>query len=266
MSNRPLAVVTGASDGMGKEFARELAAMGNDLLLTARRGYVLDSLKKELEAAYGISVETMPMDLSELENIRILEEKIESSDRLLWLVNCAGFGAGEGVFPDVSADVETRMLLLHNVAPMRLCRAALIPMKINGRGFIINVASVAGFLASRGAVDYSATKAFLITFSRALQCDCAGTDVHVQAFCPGFVRTGFHDSETMKNSPLKDQVPGFMWDSAPRVVKKSIRAVQKRYFRRVVFIPTLFYRLITRIMSGRLLAPVRILLTGGQTR
>jgi short-subunit dehydrogenase len=128
------------------------------------------------------------------------------------------------------------------------------------------VASVAGFLASRGAVDYSATKAFLITFSRSLQCDCVGTGVLVQAFCPGFVRTGFHDSETMKSSPLKEQVPGFMWDSAPRVVRKSLRAAQRRFCHRVVFIPTFFYRVIARVMSGPLIAPLRIFFTGGKTR
>ncbi len=251
---------------MGREYARALAEMGNDLLLVARRGYVLDALKTELEEKFSISVETCPLDLSVLENIATLEQKIALEDRLLWLVNCAGFGAGEGVFPDVSVEVETKMLMVHNVAPMRLCRAALVPMSVNGRGFIINVASVAGFLASRGAVDYSATKAFLIAFSRSLQCDCVGKGVLVQAFCPGFVRTGFHDSETMKNSDLKRQVPNFMWDNAPRVVRKSLRAVQKKRFHRVVFIPTLFYRIVKQIMSGSVLKPFRIVFTGGKTR
>lgn len=266
MANRPLAVVTGASDGMGKEFARELAAMGNDLLLVARRGYVLDSLKKELESQYSVSVETMPLDLSVLENIEKLERCVESSDRLLWLVNCAGFGAGDGVFPNVSVELETRMLMVHTMAPMRLCRAALLPMTVNGRGFIINVASVAGFIASRGAVDYAATKSFLITFSRALQCDCVGTGVLVQALCPGFVRTGFHDSETMKSSPLKQQIPGFMWDQPQRVVRKSLRAVQSRFCHQVIFIPSFFYRFLARVMSGPLMTPFRILFTGGKTR
>ncbi|MBE6428496.1 MAG: SDR family NAD(P)-dependent oxidoreductase, partial [Planctomycetaceae bacterium] len=146
MSNRPLAVVTGASDGMGKEFARQLAAMGNDLLLIARRGYVLDALKDELEKAHSVSVETMPLDLSKLENIELLEKKIQDSDSLLWLVNAAGFGSGSAIFPHVSPDIETQMLTLHTIAPMRLCRAALIPMNVNGRGFIINIASVAAWL------------------------------------------------------------------------------------------------------------------------
>ncbi|MBR0192866.1 MAG: SDR family NAD(P)-dependent oxidoreductase [Thermoguttaceae bacterium] len=266
MTKRPLAVVTGASDGMGREFARALAEMGCDLWIIARREARLNELKTELEANFGVCVEVVPADLSRFEDIQKIEQKIESARNLLWMVNCAGFGAGEGAFPDVNVELETAMLMVHNMAPMRFCRAALVPMRENHRGFIINVASVAGFLASRGAVDYSATKAFLITFSRSLQCDCVGTGVLVQAFCPGFVRTGFHDSETMKSSPLKEQVPGFLWDSAPRVVRKSIRAAQRRFCHRVVFIPTVFYRAITCFMSSPLTAPLRILFTGGKTR
>ncbi len=266
MSNQPLAIVTGASDGMGREFARALAEKGCDLILVARRAERLEALKSELESQFKVSAEVLALDLCVRENLLILEQKAESASNLLWLVNCAGFGAGESAFPDVDVELESRMLLLHNMAPMRLCRAALVPMRKNHRGFIINVASVAGFLASRGAVDYSATKAFLITFSRALQCDCAGTGILVQALCPGFVRTGFHDSETMKSSPLKQQVPAFMWDDARRVVRKSIQNVQKRFGHAVIFIPSFFYRFISRILSGPLLAPLRILFTGGKTR
>ncbi|MDO4629512.1 MAG: SDR family NAD(P)-dependent oxidoreductase [Planctomycetia bacterium] len=266
MSQRPLAVVTGASDGMGREYARALAEMGNDLLLVARRGYVLDALKTELEEKFSVSVETCPMDLSVMENIVALEQKILAEERVLWLVNCAGFAAGGGHFPDIPVEIESKMLMVHNMAPMRLCRAALVPMSVNLRGYIINVASVTGFIASNGVVNYSATKAFLIAFSRSLQCDCVGKGVLIQAFCPGFVRTGFHDSETMKNSDLKKQVPNFMWDNAPRVVRKSLRAAQKKRFHRVVFIPTLFYRIVKQIMSGPVLKPFRIMFTGGKTR
>lgn len=266
MSDRPLAVITGASDGMGREFARILAQMGNNLLITARRQERLESLKNELESEFGVSVETLALDLCLMENIRILEQKIENSTELLWMVNCAGFGAGEGIFPDVDVEMEARMLMLHNMAPMRLCRAALVPMREKNRGFIINVASVAGFLASQGAADYASTKAFLITFSRSLQCDCAGTGILIQALCPGFVRTGFHDSETMKGSPLKQQVPAFMWDDAKRIVRKSVKNVQKKFFHHVIFIPTFFYRFIARILSGPLMAPLRILFTRGKTR
>ncbi len=267
MSNRPLAVVTGASDGMGKEFARQLAALGNDLLLIARRGYILDKLKEELEKAYSISVETMELDLSVLENIERLEKKIQKSDSLLWMVNAAGFGSGNAVFPNASPEIETRMITLHAITPMRLCRSALIPMNANRRGFIVNIASVAAWLASKGAADYSASKAFLVAFSKALQCDCQKTGVFVQALCPGFVRTGFHSSETMQNSAaLYEKIPNFMWDNPERVVRKSIRAVQRKFGRRVVFIPSLFYWFLSILTYCSSFMPLRILISRGTMR
>ncbi|MDO4582763.1 MAG: SDR family NAD(P)-dependent oxidoreductase [Planctomycetia bacterium] len=263
---KPLAVVTGASSGLGMCFARQLAAEGYDLLLVARRGFVLESLKEELERLYPIAVETFEADLSEKEPLRELEKKIESSENLLYLINNAGFGTGESSFPNVDVEQETRMLALHNLAPMRLCRAALIPMAVNNMGYIINVASAAAFLASRGAADYSATKAFLVSFSRGLQCDCIDKGVHVQALCPGFVRTGFHQSETMKNSGTGEKVPHWLWLEAPWVAQKSLRQARKKYLRRVAYVPSLRYKIIVAFLASRWLSPLRVLLSCGRAR
>lgn len=263
---KPLAVVTGASSGLGMCFARQLASEGYDLLIVARRGFVLESLKEELERLYPITVETFEADLSEKEPLRELEKKVESSENLVCLINNAGFGTGESSFPNVDVEQETRMLALHNLAPMRLCRAALIPMAVNGMGYIINVASAAAFLASRGAADYSATKSFLVSFSRGLQCDCIDKGVHVQALCPGFVRTGFHQSETMKNSETGEKVPNWLWLDAPWVVKKSIRQVRKKHLRRVAYVPSLRYKILVAILASRWLSPLRVLLSRGRAR
>lgn len=267
MSNRPLAVVTGASDGMGKEFARQLAAQGNDLLLIARRGNLLDELKEELESSFAVSVEIMALDLSVLENIERLEKKVQNSNSLLWMVNAAGFGSGGAPFPNASPEIETQMLILHTIAPMRLCRSALVPMNANRRGFIINIASVAAWLASKGAADYSASKAFLVAFSKALQCDCRDSGVRIQAFCPGFVRTGFHSSQTMKRSAkFYEKIPNFMWDRPERVVRKSIREAQRQVGRRVVFIPSFFYWVLSILASCPPFMPLRILISRGTMR
>ncbi|MDO4569760.1 MAG: SDR family NAD(P)-dependent oxidoreductase [Planctomycetia bacterium] len=263
--NAPVAFITGASSGLGKSFARLLASEGVNLILVARRSFVLESLKEELEKQFNVSVETLAADLSTIEGIQKAEKKIESCENLTYLINNAGFGV-PGVFPDVNVEMETRMILLHNLAPMRLCRAALIPMAINQHGFIINVASAAGFMAARGSVDYNATKAFLITFSRALQCDCVDKRVRVQALCPGFVRTGFHDSETMRSSGLKEKIPGWMWLDADWVVKKSLAALRSNFCRRVAYVPSCRYRWMVWFASSRFLAPLRILFTRGKSR
>ncbi|MDO4550483.1 MAG: SDR family NAD(P)-dependent oxidoreductase [Planctomycetia bacterium] len=262
----PLAVITGASSGLGMAYARQLATKGFNLMLIARRKFVLESLKEELEKSHqNISVEIVQADLSLLDDIRMLEEKIANSERLLFMINNAGFGV-EGVFPEINVEKNTEMITVHNTAVMRLARAAMIPMKVQGKGFLINVASSAGFLASRGAVIYCATKAFIISFSRSLQCDCHKDGIHVQALCPGFVRTGFHDTDSMAGSPIKESVPGWLWLQADWVVKKSLSQVQKNFFRRVIYIPSLRYKCGTFFASSWIFAPLRILFSGGKIR
>ncbi len=258
-SLNPLAVITGASSGLGMSYARQLAAMGCDLMLVARRKFVLDSLKDELERQYGVAVEVVPADLAKLEDIRMLEEKIRTSPRLFYMVNNAGFGV-EGDFPEKSTD----MIAVHCTATMRLSRAAMIPMQAKKKGHIINVASAAGFMAMQGAADYCATKAFIISFSRCLQCDGAADGIHVQALCPGFVRTGFHDAETMAGNEIKKQTGAWMWLKADWVVKKSLRQVQKNCCRSVAYIPSLRYKILTQLASGPLVAPLRRFFSGGK--
>lgn len=261
LKENPLAVITGASSGLGMCFARQLAAAGCDLMLIARRKYVLDSLKEELEKQFPISVEPVQADLSKLEDIRTVEEKIRNSPRVLYMVNNAGFGVLDN---DVGKNTE--MITVHNIATMRFSRAAMIPMQENRKGYIINVASVAGFVASRGSADYCATKAFVIAYSRSLQCDCSPHGIHVQALCPGFVRTGFHDTETMHGTPIKENVPAFLWLQADWVVRKSLRQVRKTLFRRVTYVPSLIYKAVTCFTSSMILSPLRILFSGGKIR
>jgi len=264
-AQKSLAVVTGASSGLGMNFARQLAATGCDLMLIARRKEVLDSLKVELETQYSISVESVQADLSKLDDIRMVEEKIQNSPRVLYMVNNAGFGV-EGVFPDIDVEKNTEMITVHCTATLRFSRAAMFPMRENRKGYIINLASVAAFLASYGAANYCATKAFVVSFSRSLQCDAAPHGIHVQALCPGFVRTGFHDAETMKGTPIKEGVPNFCWLQADWVVRKSLNQVRKTAFRRVTYIPSVLYKVVTYFASSMIFSPVRILFSGGKIR
>ncbi len=239
-SSRPLAAITGASDGIGKEFARQLAAQGYDLLLIARRENLLNGIKSELETQYGITAEVFPCDLADPVQTRKLENALEKSEQLEFMVNNAGFGNENSNFPDVDADTEERMIQVHVVALMRLARAAIQPMCRNRKGFLINLSSVAAFLYGPGCVQYNATKAYVLSFSKSLQCDLRGKGVRVQALCPGLTHTGFHATPTMRGF-RKEKTPGFAWLPVEYVVRHSLRSIQKG--RRSVCVPSWRYKM-----------------------
>jgi short-subunit dehydrogenase len=245
-SSRPLAVITGASDGLGKEFARQLAAESYDLLIVARRGQLLEEIKTEFETKYNISVEPYVCDLSNPEEVKRLEERLEKSELLEFMVNNAGFGF-ENSFPDVDPDREEKMIRVHTISLMRLSRAALIPMCRRKKGFLINLSSVAAFLYGTNCAEYMATKSYVLSFSKCIQCDVQKYGVRVQALCPGLTHTGFHSTESMKFFQ-KNKTPGILWLTAEYVVRTSLRAIRKT--RRVVCIPSLRYKLILALLCN----------------
>jgi short-subunit dehydrogenase len=233
------ALITGASAGMGAEFARELAAAGTDLILVARRKDKLDALSAELRERHGVTVEVLPADLMKDEDLKLVEGRIAASETLDLLVNNAGFGS-PGPFSKNEVGPFLAMIQVHAAASVRLTRAALGIMIPRQRGQIVNVASIAAFSPLSGPV-YSATKAFLLNFSENLQYELAGTGVQIQALCPGMTHTEFHDVIGMD----KSRIPGFMWMSARDVVRISLRALGRR---KVVCIPGLGNRLISAPM------------------
>ncbi|MDR2761889.1 MAG: SDR family NAD(P)-dependent oxidoreductase [Planctomycetaceae bacterium] len=245
-SRRPLAAITGASDGLGKEFAKQLAADGYDLLLVARRGNLLEKIKLEYESQFGINVETLVCDLSRPDDVKALELRLANEEFLEFMINNAGFGR-EGMFPEVDPDLEEEMIRVHIISLMRLSRAALVPMCKRRRGFLINLSSVAAFLFGTNCAEYMATKAYVYSFSRSIQCDVSEYNVRVQALCPGLTHTGFHSAETMKGFQ-KDKTPGFLWLNADYVVRTSLNAIRKT--KRVVCIPSFRYKLILALLSN----------------
>ena len=245
MKTTPLAAVTGASEGLGKEFARQLAAEGYNLLVIARRENLLDELKVDLEAKYNIQVEPFVCDLAKPDELKRLEDRIEKEESLEMLVNNAGFGF-EGMFPDVNPDAEESMIRVHVIALMRLSRAALVPMCKRQKGYVINLSSVAAFIFGEKSVEYCATKAYVLSFSKSLQCDVRKHGVRVQALCPGFTHTGFHDTESMKFFK-KSATPSWLWLSAERVVRTSLNSIRRSL--RVVCVPSLRYKLIVAFVS-----------------
>ncbi len=236
-----LAVVTGATAGIGREFAEQLAARGYGLLLVARDGERLARTAATLTAAYGVETEAYPADLSRDDDVGGLAERLASSPRLALLVNNAGFGH-RGRLAESDVERQTAMLRLHVLAPMRLTRAALPVLLANGSGGVINVSSVAGFVYSAGNVNYCATKAYLTTFSEGLAVELHGTGVRAQALCPGFTRTEFH---ARIPGPVEEH-PKFAWLSAQEVVAYSLRCFDRGG--PVVCIPGLRWRLMVGVL------------------
>jgi short-subunit dehydrogenase len=219
--SRGLAVVTGASAGIGHEFAEQLARRGHDLLLVARDGNRLSAVAAALGAAHGIQAEAYPADLSRDDDVTRLAERVAGTPDLAFLVNNAGFGS-RGKLAEVDPAIQVAMVRLHTLAPMRLTQAALPVMLRNRAGAIVNVSSVASFIYSAGNANYCATKAYLTTFSESVAAEVAGSGVRVQALCPGFTRTEFHG-----RIPVPDRLPRFAWMTSRAVVQHSLRCLDR---------------------------------------
>jgi len=235
-----LAVVTGASSGIGVEFSKALARQGHSLLLVARRRERLEQLAAELESRYGTAVDILVGDLATDEGCRALERRLENDPAVALLVNNAGFGS-LGRFFDIPVEGQDQMHRLHVLATMRLMHAALPGMIERGQGAIINVASVAGFLQTVGNVSYCATKAWMNSFTEGvwLELKAAGSPVRVQALCPGYTRSEFHDTLKMDRS----RIPARLWMSAEFVVAESLRGLERD---RLFVIPGWKYRAMMR--------------------
>lgn len=204
------AVVTGASSGIGRSYAERLAAKGMDLVLVARRGDRLDALKSEL-ARHNVSVRTMMADLSKAEDVQRLTIELEAMSIDL-LVNNAAL-AYYMPFAQLPRERARELVDLNVLAPVLLSRAVIPGMTRQGRGGIINVASLLAFSGAARAPHlpnravYAATKAFLVTFSQILAGELEGTGVKVQVLCPGVVRTEFHSRQGIDMSQTPRMEP-----------------------------------------------------------
>ena len=208
------ALVTGATAGIGAEFARQLAARGHDLVLVARDTARLESAATQLRA-YGVAVEVLPADLADDDGCARIEWRCGEGVDVL--VNNAGLGT-KGAFHEVDRDSEEHLLRLNVRAVLRLTHAALPPMVARGSGSIVNVSSVAGFAPGARAATYSASKAWVTNFSESLHLQYAEQGVRVLALCPGFTRTEFHSRADMDVSGIPDR----MWLAATDVVRTAL--------------------------------------------
>ena len=227
---RPVALVTGASSGIGRAFTLALADRGHDLVLVARDTGRLEELARELEAAYGASVEVLTADLADPAALATVEARVSDAARPVDLVvNNAGFGTS-GHFTELPIDREEQEIQLNVLALVRLTHAALAAQVMVGRGGVINVASIAGYQPTPGNATYGATKAFVSSFSQAVHEELKGTGVKCMVLSPGFTRTEFQERAGFDSK----EVPGFLWQDAATVVQHALRA----YFKgRAVCVP-----------------------------
>lgn len=218
---RPLALITGASAGIGAEYARRLAAAGYDLALTARRRERLEALAGELESSRGVDCLVIAADLANPRAPAAICRSVEESGRNVdLLVNNAGYGV-PGYYNSSPWEAQRDFLQVMVTAVAELSYRLLPAMRARGSGGIINVASLAGIVpGSGGHTLYAGVKAFMIKFSEALAMENADAGVCVQALCPGFTYSEFHD--VIGTRDIVSRLPDYMWMNAGDVVRISL--------------------------------------------
>jgi short-subunit dehydrogenase len=234
---RPLALVTGASAGLGREFALLLAERGHDLVVVARREERLVALRKELSERHGVRTKVIVEDLSHAAAPRrILDELRASNLEIDFLVNNAGYGLN-GRFLDNDWAEHADFVQVMVGSWLHLTHGLLPAMVRKGRGRVLNVSSLASLCPEPPGSLYAPAKAFMTTASRALRFDLLGTGVHCTALCPGFTYTEFHD--VLGNRAEMDKLPRFMWQQARPVCVAGLEGVERN---RAVVVPGAFNR------------------------
>jgi len=244
-----IAMITGASAGLGLEFAWQLATARHDVILVARDAARLERLALQLRAAAGIQVEVLPADLSVPDEVARVAERLQDRSRPVGLlVNNAGFGLG-GKFIGSDLVEQLRALDVMVRAVLVLSHAALEPMVERRRGAILNVSSIAALTAGG---TYSAHKAWVRTFTEGLAVELSGTGVTATALCPGLVHTEFHERAGLEYS----EVPELAWLNADQVVAAALADVRRGV---VISTPSLRYAVasgLARILPRKVIRAV----------
>lgn len=227
-----VALITGASSGIGAEFARQLASQGFDLILIARRKEKLEELSKELQEEFSMSAEVFVGDLSNMDDNHKIISKIKEIDNLDVLINNAGYGINN-TFLQIDISEHIDMINVHFTSAVMFCHAVIPSMMKRKRGVIINTSSTAAVHKSPMSVMYTSTKSALTVFSEVLQEKVKSANVHIQSLCPGFTYSEFHDTDSMRGFQ-RSWFPKESWMVSEEVVRLSLEAVKNGD---VIFVP-----------------------------
>ena len=247
-ASRKWAIVTGASSGIGRALAREFAAGDFNVLLTGRNEPALQELAGQCATGFDVQTRVVPADLAQPEAVDALIDAISAfaADYEI-LVNNAGFGL-HGAFAQAGGDQELQMLNVQLAATLKLTKAVLPSMVSRGSGRILNVASVYSFAPVPFQAVYSACKAFLLSFSSALQSELRGTGVTVTVFCPGITQTEFRSRASIAE---KRKDSGISAEAAARIA--YVATLQRKHIVVPGFLNRLFV-LAARLIPGQAFA------------
>ena len=263
--SRNLAVITGATSGIGKAYAEYFASQHYDLLITGRRKEVILPFARDLNARYGIQVEAVIADLSIREDIAKLISSLSRYNNVGALINNAGYGL-DCRFSSDDLQHQMAMVKVHVNIPLMLIHKVIPDMIARKSGIIINVSSLSAFVPTAGNAMYTGTKSFLVKFSESLHMDLSHYGIKVQCLCPGFTHTDFHRSHSLLktiNGKHAHMHSGLIpWMKPEEVVKYSINCLSKA---QVVCVPG-FLNKVIRLLSSSVPKPLYYMVADRITR
>jgi short-subunit dehydrogenase len=244
-----IALITGATSGIGAAFAKKFASQNYDLIITGRREEKISTFADELRSKYKVNIEVIICELSNDQHLELLFERVKNLKNLAILVNNAGF-AVRNKFHEENFTVFENMIKVHVLATIKLTHAALPNMISNNEGIIINVSSIMAFFPFPRNSMYTATKAFINLFTESINLELKNTGVRVQVLCPGLTLTDFHEKMGLDTRELAKK-PTWLWQPPmlpERVVEISLRCLAKN---KVICIPGIFNKLIVIMYTLR---------------
>ena len=240
MIPKKLAFITGATSGLGKAFAKQLAEQGYNLILQGRRKHILETFANELIKQYGIEIKVIIAELSNKTQMLIIEKYLQDLDHLDILINNAGYWIPGNFWEQPPEEIQT-MIMVHDIAPARFIRAVLPSMIKKNKGSIINVCSISAYFARPSVENYCATKAYLLALTESLHTTFASTNIAFQALMPRLMLTELHTRRGIDSTTFKQKY--MMPDD---VAKYSLRDLEKK---KVLCIPNLFDRITIKILQ-----------------